>query len=368
MNIKKEIMLPGNEYFDKEEKLSEQFLHISPYTLLESIPEMLSEWWASTQKDMHTFLEDNGLSKVIDDKTFTDILLGKYYFSDTFLVLLKEKIPYNISLEKLYWHNKSFIKKHSKAEQLKTDDDLVINLLKEIRAKKKEEKKKHLRAIRLMYKKKAAEASARYRSTHKEEIKESKKKYRQTHKKEIKAYRASRREKDNELQHKRYVANLEENRAKGRIYGKKRYQEHKGEILARQTEYRSQHREEINERRRKRMENEEYRFKARERYKAYYDQNSAEVKERRKQRRLQNIEEVRSQEKIYGKTYREKHREEIRARNRAHYREDLQNSREKSAERQRKYRNKKRFKTETSKMIMPLLSALVASKIDKDER
>ena len=67
-------------------------------------------------------------------------------------------------------------------------------------------------------------------------------------------------------------------------------------------------------------------------------------------------------EREYGKVYRDKHREDINARSREKYRENLQENRKKCVERTRIYRNKKRFKEETSKIIMPLLSAIVAYK------
>ena len=60
MHIKKEIKLPGNEQVDREENLSQQFLNISHYTVLEDIPEILCEWWSRTKKDLRSFLKDEG--------------------------------------------------------------------------------------------------------------------------------------------------------------------------------------------------------------------------------------------------------------------------------------------------------------------
>lgn len=122
------------------------------------------------------------------------------------------------------------------------------------------------------------------------------------------------------------------------------------------------HREEIRERANRRMEDETYRLKVRERKRATYQKNSAEIQQRRKQLWLQNIEEARLQERKYGKTYRERHREEINARNRATYSNNLSENRLKNAEKQRKYRNRKRFCTTTGPMIMPLLAAISEAK------
>ena len=362
MHIKKKPELPNNPYLDKEENLSTQFLNISHYTLLDDIPEMLCEWWSATKKEVRTFIQDEGLSEFVDDKTFIDILLGKYYFSNYFLMLIREKLPYNISIEKLYRSNKKFIQSHRAASKLIVDDRLIIKALKGVYAQKKDDRDAYIKNWHLKHKLNGAEAVARYRMLHKEEIKESKKKYRETHKEEIRAYKKSRREKDNEQQRQRYHRDIEKSREQGRTYQKKFYQKHKTEILAQQAEYRLLHREEILERARQRMENEEYRLRVRERGRANYRKNSAEIQQRRKQKRLQNLEQAKALEREYGKTYREKNREKINARNRANYQNKLLENRKINAEKQKKYRNKKRFKEETGKIIMPLLNALLLSK------
>ena len=102
MNVKKEINLPANQYVDRAEKLSDRFLNISCYTLLESIPEMLSEWWTASKQDIPSFSHNTELSKIITEKDFIDIVVGKYYFSNTFMMLIKEKIPYKVTFNTLY--------------------------------------------------------------------------------------------------------------------------------------------------------------------------------------------------------------------------------------------------------------------------
>ena len=362
MNIKKELNLSANEYFERTESLSEGFLHISHYTLLDGVPEILSEWWSSTLKDMNSFLKDEGLSEVIDDKTFTDILIGKYHFSNAFLLFIHEKLPCKIKIETLYRYNKLFMKQHPNAQRLKTDDEAIRDILRRNFARKRQKRKQDIREWHLTHKERSLIAAKKYRITHQEQIKQSKKLYRETHKEQIRAYKISRREISNEQERKRYRADIEKNRELDRKYRKKYYAENREKILERQAKYRLAHRDEINERFAKRMENEQYRSKIRARQRASYHRNAAEIQERRKQQKLQNLEQVRAKDKIYGKTYREKHREEIRARNRASYQENLVENRKKSAEKQRKYQAKKRFVTKTGPIIMPLLEAIIAQK------
>lgn len=75
---------------DKSEQISRNFLNISRYTLFDNISEMISEWWSCSQKDIPTFLKDEDLSDIINEQEFTDIVLGKYYFSPLFLSILKK--------------------------------------------------------------------------------------------------------------------------------------------------------------------------------------------------------------------------------------------------------------------------------------
>ena len=110
------------------------------------------------------------------------------------------------------------------------------------------------------------------------------------------------------------------------------------------------------------MENEEYRLNRRNKKRENYRKHAQEIQQRRKQIRLQNLDTALAKEREYGATYRQRHQEEINARNRERYKENLEANRAKNAERQKKYRQCQRFKNETSKIIMPLLSAIVAYK------
>lgn len=140
MNIKKKSVLPNNLFVDTQEQLSNQFFNVSNYTILESIPEILCEWWSNTRKDIREFLDSEGFSSVIDDKMFVDVLLGKYYFSNYFLMLIREKLPYHVTLEKLYHINKNFMKNHRDAELLKINEALVIKMLKAFYAQKRKKR------------------------------------------------------------------------------------------------------------------------------------------------------------------------------------------------------------------------------------
>ena len=362
MNIKKEIKLPNNDQVDREENLSNRFLNISRYTLLEDIPEMLCEWWSGTEKDLQSFLKDEGLSEVIDEQTFIDIVLKKYYFSDRFLVFLKDKVPYNVSIEKLYRRNKTFMKKHPEAECLKLNEELVSRLLKGVYDQKKEDRRQYVRDWHMEHKAEGIEASHKYYQLNKEKIRIRKKIYRIVHKEEIKAYKKSRREIENEQQRLRYHADIEKSREKRRLYNQNMSEEQKAKLTEYKAECSRTHREQINERERERMKDETNRLRKQQKDRARYHQNSAEIQEKKRQKRLNNLEEARAKERAYGKTYRDKHREEIREKNRAKYQENLLESRKKGAERQKSYCARKRFREVTSKMIMPLLSALILSK------
>lgn len=202
---------------DRDDIVSRKFMNISSYTVLENIPEMLSEWWSNSGKDMKTFLKDEDLINITDEQTFTEILVGKYSFPTCFLLLLKEKLPYNVTLEKLYHLNKDFCKKHSGVPVLKTSADTILSVLKKIYKTKKEKRQKAISVWHADHKERGRASSARYRRLHPEKIKESKRIYRETHKEQIRAYKKSRRAITNEQQRERYHNDIEKSREKGRI-------------------------------------------------------------------------------------------------------------------------------------------------------
>ena len=356
----KEKLLP--KFNDEDKSLSIQYLNINRYTLLTSIPEMISEWWAYSGKSAEDFLKSEELSEVIDEKIFIDILIGKYKFSTRFLSLLQEKIPYNITLNKLYSLNKSFAAEHPEAEILSVDSNKLQSLLRKIYLRKKESKKKRIKKWQQENKEAIAESKARYRESHKEEIREKKRKYRETHREQIKAYKKSRREITNRQQREKYHADIEKSREKGRMYSKRYKEQNRDKVLLSQRKYREKHKDDIKQRLQERLENAEYCEHLRMMKRASYHKNAAQIQQRKTQRRLENLEEALLKERKYGEVYRNKHRAEINARSRAKYEENLLENRKKCAERTRKYRNKKRFKKETSKIIMPLLSAIAAYK------
>lgn len=59
----------SSDYEDKPESLSAQYFNICNYTLMISIPEMLSEWWSYSGKSVKEFLESEELSEIINEKT-----------------------------------------------------------------------------------------------------------------------------------------------------------------------------------------------------------------------------------------------------------------------------------------------------------
>ena len=367
MNLKKKSDIPNNPYVDKEEQLTEQFFNVSHYTLMEDIPEMLCEWWSSTQKDITAFLADEGLSEFLDEKKFIDVLLGKHYFSNYFLMLVKEKIPYNVTIEKLYRSNKNFIKRHQEAELLKVDDALIISVLKDTYAKRKKARTQYIREWHENNKSRGIAARARYYLLHRDKELEYKKKYRETHKEEIRAYKQSRREIENEQQRRRYHADIEKNREKKRLYNQNMSEEQKAKAKQQKAEYDRTHRDEINQRIREHMKDENCRRIKREKDRARYKKNAKKIQAKRSEQRLQNIEQCRAKEREYGKIYREKHREEIRAKSRASYQANLEQNRLKNAEKQKQCRAKKRFRTETGPVVMSLLDAIIKAKTNISE-
>ena len=352
----------SSDFDDKPESLSTQYFNICNYTLMTSIPEMLSEWWSYSGKSVAEFLESEELSEVINEKTFVDILVGKYKLTNQLLPLIRAKVPYNVSLNKLYSLNKNFSVEHPKAKLLYVDNEKLHALLRKIYLQKKEKRKTQIKDWQQENKDKIAQVKARYIESHKEEIKKRKKEYRETHREQIKAYKESRREITNRQQRERYHADIESSREKGRMYSKIYKEQNREKVLQSQRKYREGHREEIKIKRQKRMEDAEYREHLRAVKNANYHKNAAKIQQRKTQRRLENLEESLLKEREYGKVYRDKHREEINIRDRERYQANLLENRQKSAERARKYRNKLRFRKETGKVIMPLLDAIINAK------
>lgn len=147
MAEKNYIDILSSDFEEKAENLSTQYLNICNYTLLTSIPEMLSEWWTYSGKSIEEFLESEELSEVIDEKTFVDVLVGKYTFTNQFLPLIRDKMPYNVTLNKLYSLNKSFRAEHPEAKLLQVDNDKLHAVLRKIYLRKKEKINKDITQI-----------------------------------------------------------------------------------------------------------------------------------------------------------------------------------------------------------------------------
>lgn len=276
--------------------------------------------------------------------------------------LIRAKIPYNVTLNKLYTLNKNFAAEHPKAEMLSVDNNKLHALLRKIYLQKKEKKKNRINDWRQEHKEEISQVRARYVQSHQEEIKERRKEYRETHREQIKAYKESRREITNRQRRERYHADIENSREKKRIHSKKYKEQNREKVLQRQRKYRQEHKEKINIKQQKRLEDAEYRAHINALKNASYHKNAAKIQQRKSQRRLANIEEALLKERQYCEVYRNRHKEEINARNREKYRENLLENRKKNTERTKKYRNKQRFRKETGKVIISLLDAIVAHK------
>lgn len=208
--------------FDRKgDNIPVHFLNISYYRVLDSVPEIISEWWSSTGKDINTFLKDEHLSEILDEQMFINIITGKYNLDIKFLLLIKEKIPCDMQIEKLYRLNQKFCKLHREVEDLPIKGEALVALLKQLYIEKKEQRAESIKLWHSNHKERAAEASARYRRLHHDKVIEYKRKYRETHKEQIKAYKASRREITNEQQRQRYRKDIEKSRALGRAHQKK---------------------------------------------------------------------------------------------------------------------------------------------------
>lgn len=344
----------------KESNLEKKYVTFNVYSALSSIPEIMCEWWASSGKDINSFLKDVELDTIITEEQFIDSILGKYYFSNAFMYLIKLKLPNIIATEKLYYLNNQLRK--SNASKLKLDKIKLSSAIKEILETRKSIRKESILHWHKEHKEAGRLAAQRYREAHPEEVKAAKKKYRQEHKEQIRAYKLSRRDIENEQQRKRYHENIDESRKKARENYKKYRENHLEEKRLRDKRYRETHKDEIKQRRQIRMNDEEYCMKRRALRREQYKINAREILEKRKKARLDNIDTAKQQERKYGATYRSKHKEEINERNRKRYQENLELNRIKSAEKQRKYRIKKRFKEQTSPVIFSLLDALISHK------
>ena len=349
------------EKFNRKEEtsVSTRFLNVGAYSVLDNIPEFLCEWWSSTQKEMHTFLEDEKLSQFISDDAFKDILLGKYYFSDHFLLLLSKKLSNKVTLNRLHALNKKFIQAHPEATELIVNKKQILDFLR----KEYKEKKEKKRALKIQ---------KRLENIDEALIKE---------RKYGAAYRERNRDKINQKNKEIYLADLEENRRKN-AEKKRAWREKNHEKI-------NENREEINRKRRERYHKrlEENRKKASE----YQKEHRDEIKKRQRERYCENLEKNRQKDS----EYRQKHRDEINKRKREKYHENLLESRKKFNESHKKYRDvrnankrqryhenleeerkksreysqkakrKKRFQTKTGKTVFSLLDALIQAKHQK---
>lgn len=282
---------------------------------ISSIPEVLCAWYADEKKqykNIDNFLEINKLSDFLSEKDFISVINRRSLLPMYFLPLLKEKLSFNIGVNKLAELNRRHYMDNRWLKPLKMDEIKIVAELKQIRTAKKQQRIAELKKWRKTYE-----------QEHAEKIKAYKQQYFQEHKQEI-----------TERTRLFYEANPEKRK----------------EILKK---YRLKHTAEIAEIKKRYYE--KHKAELLEKAKTWRENNPEKVQETSRRNYAQNRDKRREQNKEWIKN-----NPEARQRQKARY--YAAHAAEIAAKEARR-RNKKRFQTKTGTKILGLLQGIIQARL-----
>ena len=331
------------ESFDTKPK----FISSTINSKIRTLSEVFLEWFlfdSSEEKTLESFIKSENIDAFITPEQFMDIMSNNAHLDEPLILLVQQKLPFQVPLKKMYYLNSQARKNYTYC--IKVPPEIIHDLIKKELDLKKEKIKQHQKQYYEQNRDKIAKHQKQYYEENRDKIAEYQKQYYEENRDKILEYTKQYYEENRDKIAKHQKQYYEENRDKIAKY-QKQYQEKNRDKIAKQKkqyceinrdkiakyqkQYREQNRDKIAEYQKQYYE--ENRDKIAEYKKQYYKENYKKVSEQQKQYREVNHDKIVEREK----QYREQNHDKI-----VNWRKQYQEkNRDKIAEQRKKNRDKK---------------------------
>ena len=263
-----------NQNFFIEESLDTRVKYISSTinSKIRTLSEVFLEWFlfdSSEEKTLESFIKSENIDAFITPEQFMDIMSNKAHLDEHLILLVQQKLPFQVPLKKMYYLNSQAKKNYTYC--IKVPPEIIHDLIKKELNLKKEKIKQQRKQYYEQNRDKIAKQKKQYCEINRDKIAKHKKQY------------------------------YEENRDKILEYTKQYYEKNRDKIAKHQKQYYEENRDKILEYR------EQSRDKIAEYKKQYYKENRDKIAEYQKQYQEKNRNKIAG----YQKQYREENHDKM---------------------------------------------------------
>ena len=278
-----------NQNFFIEESLDTRVKYISSTinSKIRTLSEVFLEWFlfdSSEEKTLESFIKSENIDAFITPEQFMDIMSNKAHLDEHLILLVQQKLPFQVPLKKMYYLNSQARKNYTYC--IKVPPEIIHDLIKKELDLKKEKIKQQRKQYYEQNRDKIAKQKKQYCEINRDKIAKHKKQYYEENRDKIVEQKKRYRKKNHDkiLEHQKQYR--EENRDKIVKYQKQYNEVNRDKITKYQKQYQEKNRNKIaGYQKQYRKEN---RDKITEYQKQYYKENRDKLTKRKKQYREKN--------------------------------------------------------------------------------
>ena len=278
-----------NQNFFIEESLDTRVKYISSTinSKIRTLSEVFLEWFlfdSSEEKTLESFIKSENIDAFITPEQFMDIMSNKAHLDEHLILLVQQKLPFQVPLKKMYYLNSQARKNYTYC--IKVPPEIIHDLIKKELDLKKEKIKQQRKQYYEQNRDKIAKQKKQYCEINRDKIAKHKKQYYEENRDKIVEQKKRYRKKNHDkiLEHQKQYR--EKNRDKIEKYQKQYNEVNRDKITKYQKQYQEKNRNKIAGY--QKQYREENRDKITEYQKQYYKENRDKLTKRKKQYREKN--------------------------------------------------------------------------------
>ena len=278
-----------NQNFFIEESLDTRVKYISSTinSKIRTLSEVFLEWFlfdSSEEKTLESFIKSENIDAFITPEQFMDIMSNKAHLDEHLILLVQQKLPFQVPLKKMYYLNSQARKNYTYC--IKVPPEIIHDLIKKELNLKKEKIKQQRKQYYEQNRDKIAKQKKQYCEINRDKIAKHKKQYYEENRDKIVEQKKRYRKKNHDkiLEHQKQYR--EKNRDKIVKYQKQYNEVNRDKITKYQKQYQEKNRNKIAGY--QKQYREENRDKITEYQKQYYKENRDKLTKRKKQYREKN--------------------------------------------------------------------------------
>ena len=237
-----------NQNFFIEESLDTRVKYISSTinSKIRTLSEVFLEWFlfdSSEEKTLESFIKSENIDAFITPEQFMDIMSNKAHLDEHLILLVQQKLPFQVPLKKMYYLNSQARKNYTYC--IKVPPEIIHDLIKKELDLKKEKIKQQRKQYYEQNRDKIAKQKKQYCEINRDKIAKHKKQYYEENRDKIVEQKKRYRKKNHDkiLEHQKQY--YEENRDKIAKYQKQYREQNRDKIAKHQKQYREQNRDKI---------------------------------------------------------------------------------------------------------------------------